>query len=397
MEAVWLVVLATGALLVRVGQVLNAMGSARAKNAASGGFRSLADLCVATLCFWALGAAIVFQRGNSIFGIQPDQLIGWAGISGGWITMLAAMLIATGIVAPAVAERSRIAVPLAVGALLAGLIVPIVAFWVWRGWLSQMGFIDAAGAAPIHLCGALAAATAALLVGPRDGKYNRDGSSNMIPGHSVGLILMGKTLMLVGWVPYVVMLCPIEARVRVPGNLLVAAAAGGAASLVAARIRFGKPDVLLTCGGILGGLVSITAAAATVGTPAAFAIGAVAGVIVPWATVHLDLRLKLDDPGGVVAIHGIGALWALVAAAAFSPGTILDRARVLGVHALGVLVVAVLTLSLSAALLLILRSAVGLRSREADEYDGLDLAEHDLNAHPDFQQTMIKSYHLREA
>lgn len=401
MDVLWIVMAATGALLVRVGQTLGGIGMARAKNAAAGGFRSLADLCVATLCFWAVGAAIHFQQSNGVFGLVPGYLIGWRGLSANWFMMLTTVLIATGIVAPAVAERSRFAVPLAVGALLAGLLVPMVSFWTRRGWLSELGFIDAAGAAAVHLTGALAAATAVVFVGPRDGKYNRDGSSNMIPGHSVPMMLVATLFMLVGWVPYVMMLAApamaTEQRQNIAANVMVAAAAAGVASLVIGRLRFGKADVLLTCSGILGGLVAITAAAATVGTPGAFFIGLVAGVIVPWMTVKIDLNWKIDDPGGLIAIHGVGGLWALLAAAIFSHGEFATRLKLLGVQVLGTVVISITVIALTGSLMLILRSVTGLRSKEADEYDGLDLAEHDINAHPDFQQTMIKSYHLREA
>ncbi|HEY7089920.1 MAG TPA: hypothetical protein VH518_17620 [Tepidisphaeraceae bacterium] len=398
MEALWVVVLATAALLVRVGQTLNAFGMARAKNAASAGFRSLADICVATLCFWTIGAAILFQQNNLVIGIQPGQVIGWRGLSSNWVGMLAVMLLATGIIGPVLAERSKLSVPLTMAALMAAFMVPLVAFWTRRGWLSELGFIDAGGAAAVHLTPALCAATAAILVGARDGKYNRDGSSNMIPGHSVPLMLMATLFMLVGWTPYMLLFAnAVEGRDAIAANVFVAAAAGGFVSLVVAFIRFGKCDILLMCSGILGGLVSITAAAATVGTPAAFVIGAVAGVVIPWMTVKIDLGWKIDDPAGVIAIHGVGAIWALIASAIFAHLPAAERLRLLGIHALGIAVIAITTISLSASLLLILKSITGLRSKEADEYDGLDLAEHDINAHPDFQQTMIKSYHLREA
>src|SRR6185369_3459856 len=121
MDPIAVVLLASAALLVRTGQMLGAMGIARAKNVASAGLRSLADLCVAVLCYWAVGAAITFQTGNNVFGIDAYQLIGWKGLSPQWFSTLAVVLIATGIVAPALSERSRLRVPLAVGGVLAAL------------------------------------------------------------------------------------------------------------------------------------------------------------------------------------------------------------------------------------------------------------------------------------
>jgi Amt family ammonium transporter len=398
MEAISIVLLASAALLVRAGQMLGAMGIARAKNVASAGLRNLADLCVATLCFWALGAAICFQQSNGVFRVDATQLIGWSGVSGSWFTTLAAVLVATGIIAPALSERSRLRVPLTLGGVLAALLVPMVLHWTHRGWLANLGMIDAGGAAAIHLVPALVALVGIIFVGPRDGKYNRDGSSNMIPGHSVPMILFSAMLMLIGWTPYIgAAAFPIPVTSYAGANVLVAAAAAGLASLVFGHIRFGKADVLLTLGGVLGGLVSITAAAASVGTPAAFLIGAVAGMLIPYLTVIIDLRWKIDDPGGVIAIHGVGGIWALISTAIFAPIPLADHFKLLGVTLMGIAVIAITTITIAMVALIVLRSFGSLRSKEADEYDGLDLAEHDINAHPDFQQTMIKSYHLREA
>jgi Amt family ammonium transporter len=395
MDPIWMVLLGVAALLVRLGQAVGAMGMSRAKNVASAGFRSLADLCVATLCFWGIGSAILFHVENPIFGINAAYLAQWKSHSPQFFTYLVFTLIASGIVAPAVAERSRLRVPLAVGALLAGLIVPIVGNWVWFGWLDRLGFIDLAGAAPVHLAPAICAAIAALLVGPREAKFNRDGSSNMIPGHSVLMILLSVMLMLIGWVAYVLARLPQDMS-GAASNVFVAAAAGGATATIIGQFRFGKADVLLACSGVLGGMVAITAGAGVVSSPAALLIGAVAGWLIPWLTVFIDLRLRIDDPGGVIAVHAGGAIWGLLAAGIFAPLPIAHRLQQVGIQALGIVSTLIIAACLGAALLIAMRSA-GLRSKEADEYDGLDLADHDINAHPDFQQTMIKSYHLREA
>ncbi|WP_428938184.1 ammonium transporter [Fontivita pretiosa] len=402
----WMVLILAGATtLVRAGQLLGAMGLVRAKNVASTGFRILMDLCISALCFWAVGAAILFQVRNPVLGVRLEYLLGMGELPADWLRMLAAVLIATGIVSPAVAERSKLVVPLAAAALLATLLVPLLLHWTTRGWLSQLGLIDTAGAAAVQLAGGACAATAAFFVGPRQNKYNRDGSSNMIPGHNIPLMLLGTMLILIGWIAYVAMMAfpaagPVAGAARgahIPANVLVAAAAAGLLSLVVARIRYGKADVLLSCAGILGGLVSITAAAGTVRSPAAFVIGAVAGILVPWMLVSLDLRVKLDDPGGVVAIHGVGAIWALLAAGIFRYASLEQWLWGLAIQALAIGAVLSLVVACTAGLMLALHATTGLRAADAEEYDGLDLAEHDINAHPDFQQTMIKSYHLREA
>jgi Amt family ammonium transporter len=219
----------------------------------------------------------------------------------------------------------------------------------------------------------------------------------MIPGHSVLMMFLSVMLMLIGWTPYVLLRVPIGDWNIVAANVLISAAAAGLASLIVSQIRFGKVDIVLTCSGVVGGLVSITAAASHVRTPGAFLIGAIAGVVIPWMTVVIDLQWKIDDPASVVGVHGIGAIWALIAAAVFPGMTVGEHFKMLGIHLLGIVVIAITTIALCGAVLIGLRMTKGLRSREADEFDGLDLAEHDINAHPDFQQTMIKSYHLREA
>ena len=396
------IVLAGVALLfMRVGQVLYATGLCRSKNAAGTALRVVADLCAAVLAFWAVGAAILLQRSNGVFAVEWPVLFGTHGMSAETFFHAAVVLVATGAVGGTLAERSTFLPAWAASAVMAGLVVPVAGRWVWGGWLGRLEFHDVAGAAPVHLAAGVCAAVGAAMVGPRNGKYNRDGSANMIPGHNIPMAAAGVLAMLVAWVPYVVGSAMIRGRMSPsatePMNVLVAAAAAGAAALALGQMRYGKPDVVLALTGMTGGLVSITAAGGGVGSGAAVAIGAVAGVIVPLAAIALDLLAHLDDPTGGVAIHGVGGLWALLAIPLFSAGGIAERARDLGVQALGALAIAALAAAVSLALFGTLRATVGLRLREADEYDGLDLAEHDIGAYPDFQQTTIKSYHLREA
>jgi Amt family ammonium transporter len=402
----WLIIVGAAALVVRVGQGLYAAGACRSKNSAGQTLRVVCDLCVAVLAFWAVGAAILFQGNNGYFALRATLLFGWApDMAGGWLFQAAVVvLVATGALSGPLAERSRFLPLCAASALLAGLIVPTG--WRWAsegllspGWLARMGFVDAAGASWAHVAGGLCAAVGAVLVGPRTGKYHRDGSASMIPGHNVPLMAVGALMMLAGWVPYVA--TAAAARASENGlmaiNVLLAAAAGGMSAILVAHARYGKPDVLLTLLGLLGGLVAITAGAGAVGTPSAVAIGAVAGILVPLAAVTIDLLVRIDDPTGGIAVHVVGGAWGTVAVGLFAPGSFGQRLQHLGVQVLGLLVIAALSVGLSLGLFLVLRATVGLRAKEADEFDGLDLAEHDIGAYPDFQQTTIKSYHLREA
>jgi Amt family ammonium transporter len=397
-----LILLGAGALLVRVGQALYAMGLSRSKNAAGAATRGLFDACAAVLAFWLIGAALLFQQRNGVLGIRPTLLLGWdipVKSAGSVFFHATAVLIAAGALAGTLCERSRFFPAAVASIVLAALVVPVVGKWVWTGWLRDLGFVDLAGSSAIHLTGGVCAAVGAFLVGPRNGKYHRDGSASTIPGHNVPLAAAGTLILFAGWIPYVAGFALVN---RVPLgtaalDVLLAAAAGGAAAVLLGYFRYGKPDVTLALIGFLGALVAISAGAGRVGAPSAVAIGAVAGVFVPLASIYIDLILRIDDPAGGISIHAAGGLWGTLAAGLFAPGSLAVRVQHFGVQLLGVVVVVLFTAILCGAILYAVKATVGLRAREADEFDGLDLAEHDIGAYPDFQQTMIKSYHLREA
>lgn len=397
MEWTW-IVLAVGALLVRVGQTLYYAGLSRSKNAAGASLRSVADVCVSVLAFWAIGQAIAAQSSswNPVLSLEPRYLMGWDGMPANAVFTVALILIGTGVVGGAVAERSKF-VPMAVAwAVLAGFVLPVSLFWVWRGWLHNIGVVDVAGAGGIHLAAGAFALAGAVIVGPRVGKYNRDGSASMIPAHNVPIAVAGAVTVLVGFLPYVAG-CPGGEPSRAAFNTLLAGAAGGFVAMTFAHIRYGKADIGLALAGLLGGLVASTAGAGLVSSPAAFVIGAVAGLVVPVSTILIDLFGRLDDPAGGVAVHGVGGAWGLIAAGLFVPGSFADHLKHLGANLLAIFALAAFAGGVGFIVFALLRSSVGVRSKEADEYDGLDLAEHDIGAYPDFQQTMIKSYHLREA
>jgi Amt family ammonium transporter len=401
-------VLAAGVLLLRIGQGAFSVGLSRARNSASASMRGLCDLCVATLAFWAVGAAILFHGASSFFGLDTGLLVGRSlgtdGMAGAILFGAIVASIATGAVVEAAGERSRFFPLVAASVLLAGFLVPLAGSWATTGWLARIGFVDPAGASWVHLTGGVCAAVAAWAVGPRQGKYNRDGSVNMMPGHSLPLARIGAMLMLAGWLPYVgAMLWLSSSAAQPPAidaaclNVLLAAAAAGLTGLLYSQMRYGKPDVGHTLVGLLGGLVAITAAAGMVASYWAVLIGAIAGCLVPIASIWIDRYLRIDDPVGSVAIHGVGGLWGTLAAGLFATGGLTLHARHVAIQLIGAAAIAALSAAGSLALFLTLRSAVNLRVSELDEFDGLDLAQHDIAAYPDFQQNTIRSYHMREA
>jgi len=379
-----------GALLLRLGMAIHAAGMVRSKNSSSILIRSIADICLTTLAFWALGGAILFSLGRIL---DPHLLFSLSSA----FFVICVTLVASGVVTGVASERSKFFPMCAVSILIGAVVVPIVGRWQ-LGWLMRLGFIDAGRVSMIHLTGGLCGAVAAVLIGPRGGKYNRDGSSNGIPGHSVPLAAVGALMMFIGFIPTILgMAANGPKEVLTPaGNILLAAAAGGAASMLLCYFRYGKPDVHLMIVGFLGALVAISASPDTLNIWVVV-IGGVAGILIPLAALHIDLIWKIDDPTSGIAIHAVSAIWGIIAAGAFAALPFAARMKQIGIQLLALAAIAALTIILCGALLFFLRAIVGLRAKEADEFDGLDLAEHDIGAYPDFQQTMIKSYHLREA
>jgi Amt family ammonium transporter len=406
----FLLLLAICTLLLRIGFALQASGSLRAKNSASSILRITADGAAAALAFWAVGAGLLFQTKNAWIGFDfkffcsepPD-------FAGTEFFHFAICMIGGAVVAGALAERAKFYVGVAASAVLGGIVFPIFGHLVWFGKLHAMGCIDFGGASVIHLPAAVFGAVGVAIVGSRAGKYNKDGSSNVIPGHALPLMGLGSMVMLIGWFPYLLgcvgthwfddRAMPTDINFGISAiNILLAGMAGVAGGLSYSHFRYRKPDMFFAYGGMLGALVAISSGVAGVPNWGAVVIGFVAGILVPLCTLVIDLDAHLDDPIGLVAIHGVGSIWGLLATALFiQPRHISDNFRVLAVQAGTIGLVLLVSTILAAGFFLGLRLIGSLRVVEADEFDGLDIGEHDINSYPDFQQTTIKSYHLREA
>ena len=391
--------LALATLLVRVGHALFSTGLSRSKNSSSAIVRSFCDLYVASFSFFAIGAALFWQTQTSFIGVRWRTLFGGSPDPTALLFQTVAILTATSVIAGALAERSRLVPVLAASALLAGLVLPISANWVWYGWLRRAGFVNVAGAAALQMPAALCAVIGAKVIGPRSGKYNRDGSTAVIPGHTLPMAAVGSLLTLVGWIAYVVGSCAAAAGVdgeRGRGRLLRRhRGRWGGDGLLPFPIRKDRPSADADRNARRPRRRQ--RGAGSISVRAALLIGAGAGVLVPWTAVALDLYLKIDDPVGLIAPQLAGGIWGTLATAVFASGTPGERLRQLAIAALGMLSIAALSIIFSAALFYGLKSLGPLRAREADEFDGLDLAEHDIGSYPDFQQNTIRSYHLRES
>jgi Amt family ammonium transporter len=343
--------------------------------------------------FFAIGFGLMF--GTSIGGWVGSDGFVLAGLGEDPWTyaffLFQAVFAATAatIVSGAVAERTKFTGYLLFSILITGLIYPVFGSWAWgslfngSGWLEKLGFIDFAGSTVVHSVGGWAALAGALVVGPRVGKYDKNGKPRHIPGHSLPQAALGVFILWFGWFGF-------NAGSTTTGNTdialiaintFLAAGAGATASMMLTWLRNGKPGAPMTLNGVLAGLVGITAGCANLSPGFAIVTGALAGVLVVYATEWLDRFV--DDAVGAVAVHGVCGAWGTLAAGMFD-STAMFVPSVMGVQLLGIAAAFLWTFPVSYVLFLILKNTVGLRVNGDLEQIGLDLHEHDNQAYPEF-------------
>ncbi|SDN93543.1 ammonium transporter [Halomonas shengliensis] len=292
---------------------------------------------------------------------------------------------AMSIVSGAVAERMKLWAFLAFAVVMTGLIYPVSGYWTWGGgWLSAAGFSDYAGSGIVHMAGAAAALAGVLVLGPRKGKYGKDGSIYAIPGANLPLATLGTFILWMGWFGFnggselkVSDVASANNMAQVLVNTNAAAAGGVIAALVVAKLWFRKADLTMTLNGALAGLVAITADPLSPSALSAALIGAVGGAIVVAAIVALD-KLKIDDPVGAISVHGVVGIWGLLAVP-LNNGDATFGAQLLGI-------VGIFAWVFLASLVVwgILKAIMGIRVSEEEEYEGVDLVECGQEAYPEF-------------
>ncbi len=335
--------------------------------------RLLLDLSIISLVFWAVGIGFLPVEDHRFF--DSRNLISNDALS--VIGMIPIIMFATGAVSGAILERTRIA-PLLVFSAISSIVFPIC-----FQFGQKYGYVGAEiSIAPLY--GGAAALLAARLAGPRKGKYNRDLSVNFIPGHNVLFQMLGVLMFFVG-------LIVIS---RSPMGMVLATSAATLTSSLLGKLKFGKVDTGLTLAGMAGGICCSTAGfqEAWIGA----LTGAIAGVLIPLILIQIEIRFRIDDVAASSATHLVGGLLGAIVAilqAQFGPH---DPNFSLVKNLLFVLFVIAAGAAVSFAVFNIFAKIGKLRVSESAEFDGTDLSELDLNAYPDFQQTMIKSYHLRE-
>jgi Amt family ammonium transporter len=405
----WTLLAAVLVMFMQAGFAMLTAGFSRSKNACNMLMKNLMDFCFGTIFYWAVGFGLMFGAGNLLFGTSGFFLkdVGDTFSSLSWSVVpleckyffqLVFCATAATIVAGAMAERTKFIAYIFYSIAITAVIYPIVGHWIWGGgWLAKLGMWDFAGSSVVHSTGGWLALVGAVMLGPRTGKYNSDGTSNAITGHSIPLAALGTFILWFGWFGFnpgsTMALVPQIAHIATTTNL--AAAAGGISAMVTAWWMFKKPDVSMALNGVLGGLVSITASCAFVSVGSAIWIGIVGGVLIVLAVVYIDQGLHIDDPVGAIAVHGVCGSWGILALGLFaqdrfSPGTTGDGLffgggwKLLGVQALGMVSVFAWCMIAGFALFYVIKHLVGLRVTREEELRGLDIDEHGMEAYSGF-------------
>jgi ammonium transporter, Amt family len=413
LDTLWVLFTAMLVFFMNAGFAMLETGLCRAKNAVNILAKNVIVFAISTIAFWLVGFGLMFGAGTSLFGMNGWALTGadnspaigdayqgvfgslnWTGVPlfAKFFFQLVFAGTAATIVSGAVAERIKFSSFMIFSFVLVAVVYPIGGHWAWGGgWLSQMGFLDFAGSTVVHSIGGWAALMGVLLLGPRDGKYQADGSVRPIPGHNMALATLGTLILWLGWFgfnPGSTMAADPNAIAMVALNTNMAAAAGGLTATICAWMTLGKPDLTMILNGILAGLVAITASCSVVGLGSAVMIGMVAGVLVVYGVLGFD-KVKIDDPVGALSVHLVNGVWGTAAVGLFaSEGGLLfggGTSRLL-VQLTGIGAIAVLVSVCSFVVWLALKLTIGIRVSAAEEAEGLDVGEHGMEAYPSFVQ-----------
>jgi len=398
-DTVWTLVAAFLVFFMQAGFAMVETGFTRAKNAGNIIMKNLMDFASGSIIFWLVGFGIMF-------GVDKSGLFGTTGFAlsdnfehlGLSIPILAFLLFQTvfaataaTIVSGAMAERTKFISYFIYSIVISAVIYPVVGHWIWGGgWLAERGMIDFAGSTVVHSVGGWAALMGAWLLGPRLGKYTKEGKPNAIPGHSITLGALGVFILWFGWFGFnpgstLSGTNPDIGLIAVTTNL--SAAAGAIMAMITCWLRYGKPDVSLTLNGALAGLVAITAGCAAVSPVGATIIGLLSGVTVVLSVEFIDKVLKIDDPVGAVSVHAVcGALGtAMVGVLAVDGGLLYGGGiELLVTQLIGIASVFAWTSVLAFIVFKLIKSTVGLRVSPEEEEEGLDLGEHGIDAYADF-------------
>lgn len=412
-SGVWFMI---GALLVffmQCGFAMVETGFTRAKNAGNIIMKNLMDFCIGTVVFSLLGFGLMMSE-NYVAGFigipSLTMFTDWTNFD--WNTFVFQLVFcatAATIVSGSMAERTKFSAYCVYSAVISLVVYPIESGWVWnsQGWLAQLGCVDFAGSIVIHMVGGISALVGAIILGPRIGKYGKNGKVNAIPGHSITLGALGVFILWFAWYGFNGAAAEDGARL---GQILltttIAPAVATVTCMIFTWIKNGKPDVSMCLNASLAGLVAVTAGCADVDAIGSAIIGIVSGILVVVAVEFVDIKLKIDDPVGAFSVHGVNGMWGGLAVGLFATGNGQDGITglfygggfaQLGKQALGILCVASWTIVCMIIVFTIIKKTIGLRVTKEEEMKGLDICEHGLvSAYADFMPIGVGTASLDE-
>ena len=392
----WTLIAAALVFFMQAGFAMVETGFTRAKNAVNIMMKNLMDFSIGSLAYWAIGFGLMFGVsstgwfGTSEFFLSDFSPDGDPWVLAFWMFQVVFAATAATIVSGAMAERTRFVSYLIYSFVVSALIYPIFGSWAWgglfngKGWLENLGFIDFAGSTVVHSVGGWAALAGAIVLGPRLGKYLKNGQIKPILGHNMPLAALGVFILWLGWFGFnpgsTTTADKSIAMIFVNTNL--AAAAGSISAMAISWMKFGKPEVGMSLNGVLAGLVAITAGCANVTPSSAIIIGLIAGVLVVLSVLFFD-RIRIDDPVGAISVHGINGAWGTLAAGLFDMSGF--SLKVVGVQLLGMAACFLWVFPIAFGMFKLIHATIGLRASQEEEMEGLDFAEHGGNAYPDFE------------
>ena len=410
---VWFMIGALLVLFMQCGFAMVETGFTRAKNAGNIIMKNLMDFCIGTVVFSLLGFGLMMSEDYvaGFIGVPNlNMFTDWMNFDwNSFVFQLVFCATAATIVSGAMAERTKFSAYCVYSAIISLVVYPIEAGWVWngQGWLAQLGCIDFAGSIVIHMVGGISALVGAIILGPRIGKYGKNGKVNAIPGHSITLGALGVFILWFAWYGFNGAAAEDGARL---GQILLTTTITPAVATVTTMlftwIKNGKPDVSMCLNASLAGLVAITAGCADVDAIGAAVIGIVSGILIVVAVEFVDIKLKIDDPVGAFSVHGVNGMWGGLAVGLFATGNGQNGITglfygggfaQLGKQALGIVTIVAWTVVCMIIVFTIIKKTVGLRVTKDEEMKGLDICEHGLiSAYADFMPIGVGTASLDE-
>ena len=400
-NTIWVLLGAALVFFMQAGFAMCEAGFTRAKNTGNILMKNMMDFCIGTPLYWLFGFGIMFGTGTAVFGwIDPFILKEYGSVLPAGVPLWAFAIFQTvfcatsaTIVSGAMAERTKFSAYCIYSAAISLFIYPVSGHWIWGGgWLAEMGFHDFAGSTAVHMVGGVCALIGAKMLGPRVGKYGKDGKPRAILGHNLSIAALGVFILWFCWFGFngastVAMDSDeaISSAALVFFNTNLAAAMATVVTMAFTWIRYGKPDVSMTFNAALAGLVGITAGCDAVDPFGAAVIGIVCGILVVLAVGFFDKVAKIDDPVGAISVHGVCGAAGTVLTGLFATGGTTMKGlfygggfKFLGVQALGVLATIAWTAVVITGVFFLIKKTIGLRADAADEIMGLDRSEHGL-------------------